>query len=394
MELNFDPADFSGFSFPIQPGDFIGLLYKAGYCPEAYRDHFDDLANLDWASKDALNHFLRHGLDERRHFPIALDRDALVALAGLPISDTDFKAKLLSHLAHQLFAGLKPPFDDAVTQSWPTVIRLAPHRARPFFLTGDSHACHLDLTGHRNGAWLLPIHMPCTAGSAAGLDNAASRSGYGDRLRAITQTIASLPGTDSLPFLFQFGQVDIEFVYHFHRVRDGRNALDLSHYRAFCDDRLERYSRFVSGLFSPDQRSRVFLTSIFPPALSDEAWSRGYVNGDIVREETDVSYEALAAGIRTLDIADFQQRTEIHLYFNAGLKAACQRAGFGYLDVATGLLGQDGLVDPRYIVPETKGFDHHLDGRRTHPVISDALWQCLDAVDAIHRPAQDELREG
>lgn len=45
------------------------------------------------------------------------------------------------------------------------------------------------------------------------------------------------PGTDELPFLLQFGQVDIEFVYHYRRVSDGKRVLSLDDHRAFCDTR-------------------------------------------------------------------------------------------------------------------------------------------------------------
>jgi hypothetical protein len=377
MNASLDTSVFAAACAPVSAHAFIDLLYRTGFAAEAYRDHNGDLAALNWGPTPALAHFFGHGLDERRPVPMTLDRDAFVALASLPIADTGFKTKLLAGLARYFFAGLDHPYGPSLIARWPAIHRLIQLGARPYFIVGDSHSHNLNLTGARGGDWLLPIHLLCTAGSAAGLGNPDSRSGYGHLLQDTTNVIGSLPRAGDPPLLMQFGQVDIEFVYHFRRVRDNKQALDLDDYRAFCDATLDRYIRFVIGLFEPAQRGRVFLVSVFPPALSDEAWHAGYVNGDISWRETDTSVHALSFGIRTLDIADLRQRTEIHRYFNAGLKAAAARNGFGFIDVETGFLGADGLVDPRYIVPESRGFEHHLDSRQTYTGLVDLIWTCF-----------------
>jgi hypothetical protein len=380
MNASLDTSVFAATCAPVPDREFVELLRRTGFSAEAYRDHYDDFAPLNWGPTEALWHFLNHGLDERRGIPMTLDRDAFVALARLPIADAGFKAKLLSGLARYLFAGLGQPYAPAIVERWPVVRDLARQGARPYFIAGDSHSNHLNLTGARGGEWLLPIHLLCTAGSAAGLGNPASRSGHGRLLRDAVAAIRTLPGGDELPFLFQFGQVDVEFVYHFRRVRDGRRVLDLDDYRVFCDDTVMRYVGFVADAFDLPRRKRVFLASVFPPALSDAAWNQGYVNDDIARRESDGSLQALSAGIRQLEIAKFRQRTEIHLYFSARLKAACERLGFGFLDVATGFLGADGLLNPLYISPETQGFEHHHDARQTYPGLLDPIWRTLDVT--------------
>jgi hypothetical protein len=380
MDSSLDTSVFAAVCAPVSPRDFVDLLRRTGFSAEAYRDYYDDFAALNWGPTQALGHFFNYGLDERRGVPMTLDRDAFVALARLPIADIGFKAKLLAGLAHYLFDDLGHPYGPAIVERWPVVRDLASQGARPYFITGDSHSNHLNLTGARGGEWLLPIHLLCTAGSAAGLGNPASRSGYGPLLRDAVGVIGTLPGGIEIPFLFQFGQVDIEFVYHFRRVRNGRWILDLDDYRAFCDDALTRYIGFVANAFDTSRRKQVFLASVFPPALSDAAWKQGYVNDDIARRETEESVQALSIGIRKLEIADFRHRTEIHLYFNARLKAACERLGFGFLDVATGFLGTDGLLDPLYISPETRGFEHHLDARQTCRALVQPIWRALDAT--------------
>ena len=53
---------------------------------------------LDWSPAQALSHFFHHGLQERRVAPLTLNPEALVALAGLPIRDDGFRARLLTNL--------------------------------------------------------------------------------------------------------------------------------------------------------------------------------------------------------------------------------------------------------------------------------------------------------
>ena len=173
-------------------------------------------------------------------------------------------------------------------------------------------------------------------------------------LRQAVDAIEAMPGAGAVPFLLQFGQVDIEFVHHFQRVRDGQRSLDLPAYAAFCDQVLDRYMAFVTGLFRSADRAHVFLVSVFPPVLSDAAWRGGYANGDIVRRESDAAIDTLSEGIRGLEIADLGQRTAIHAQFNDRLRDACRRFGFGFVDAFTPFLGADGLVDVPLCQPGTR----------------------------------------
>ncbi len=378
MNKAVDATVFAVVCAPAPAADFIGLLQQTGFSAAAYRDAHADLAALNWNQTQALSHYLHHGLAERRVAPITLNRDALVALARLPMLDRDFRARLLTGLGGRLFDHVAHPYGPAIANRWASIQALASAGARPYFVAGDSHSHQYALTGARAGDWLLPIHLLCTGGSAAGLGNAASRSGYGRLLRQAVRTIVSLPGADDVPFLLQFGQVDIEFVYHFRRVRDAAWTLSLDDYRAFCDTTLERYIRFATGLFQIPSRHRVALVSVFPPALSDAAWRQGYVNGDIAQRETTVSVDRLRSGIARLEIANLRQRTDIHAYYNDRLRAESRRHGFGFIDGASPLLGADGLVASRYINPDTGGAEHHLDYRVTPAVVEGLIWTCID----------------
>jgi hypothetical protein len=365
---------------PVPAADFIPLLLQTGFSPEAYRDLYADLARANWNAAQALSHFLLRGLHERRIAPMTLDRQALITLARLKMDDGAFKARLLTSLAGHLFDDTGHPYDQAIQERWPVVQALMEDGARPYFVAGDSHTNQYRLTGARDNAWLLPIHMLCTGGSAAGLGNPASRSGYGTLLRRVVRVIETLADIETVPFLLQFGQVDIEFVHHFQRVRDGRLALNLDEYRAFCDHTADRYVRFVTTLFRARRRQPIFLVSVFPPALSDTAWHQGYVNADIVQRETDDTVARMSSAVRRLKVANLRERTEIHLYYNDLLRSACERHGFGFVDSATPFLGSNGVVDPRFVVPEAGGSEHHLDDRVTPGEVSRLIWQCIDAA--------------
>ncbi len=380
MNRAIDIDVFADLCAPVPANEFIGHLLRTGFSPEGYRDAFPDLAVLRFNPTDALAHFFRYGLHERRVAPLNLDRSALVALSRLPLRDTGFKAALLASLAGHLFDNVAHPFATPITERWPAIQELTRAGAIPYFVAGDSHSHQFALTGARDPDWLLPIHMLCTGGSASGLANQRSRSGYGSLLRQAVAVIETLPNAQTVPFLLQFGQVDIEFVYHFQRVRDGRRRLDLDDYRAFCDRTLQRYIRFLSGLFDAPRRAHVYLVSVFPPALSDAAWAEGYLNGDIAHRESVKDLETLAAGIRGLQIADLRQRTDIHAYFNARLADACNRLGFGFIDGSTRLLGPDGLADQAFLIELSGGANHHLNYMTTYNTNVELLWEVFSAA--------------
>jgi hypothetical protein len=311
-----------------------------------------------------------------------LDRDAFVALARLPLGDRAFRAKLLSSLGSHLLDGVGHPFGQAFAERWPTVLTLIGEGARPYFLAGDSHSNQYNLTGDRNGEWLLPLHLLCTAGSASGLANPRSASGYGGHLRQAVREIGSLPNARELPFLMQFGQVDLEFVHHYQRARNGERALKLHDYRAFCAATVKSYMDFATRLFRPRQRANVFFVSVFPPVLSDAALKRGYLNEDIAQREGAGPPEELRQALLALEFADLTQRTRIHAEFNLLLRESCTRHGFGFVDGFTPFLGPNGLAHPEYVDPDKSGAEHHLDARRTFDVAAAVVWHCIDALTA------------
>jgi hypothetical protein len=282
-----------------------------------------------------------------------------------------------------LFDSKKTKSGAYIAERWSTVQTLREIGARPYFITGDSHAASFVHTVAREDAWLLPIHISCAAGSARGLANPKSVSGYGTMLRDIAATIQTLPGIEQVPFLLQFGQVDLEFVYNYNRVRENRPWLDLVDYCRFCNDTVERYAGFLTNLLG---RPPMSLLSVFPPVLSDDALRGGYVTDDIVWRESDLSSHDLSMRLRTFEMADIAERTAIHAHFNARLRNAADSLGVGFVDAMTPFLGPDGIVHPDYIIPETKGAEHHMNWRRTRPIAQSIVWERMDAAARAEPP--------
>lgn len=313
-----------------------------------------------------------------------LDPTAFLALARLPIDSQWLRTNLLSALARQLFDSKKTMSGTYIAERWPAVVALREIGARPYFITGDSHAGWFVHNAAREDAWLLPVHIPCSAGSARGLANPKSVSGYGTMLKDIASAIQTLPGIEQVPFLLQFGQVDLEFVYNYNRVRENRPRLDLGDYRSFCDDTVARYAGFLANLRG---RPRMSLISVFPPVLSDDALRGGYVTDDIVWRESDLSSHDLSMRLRTFEMANIAERTAIHAHFNARLRNAANSLGIGFVDAMTPFLGANGIVHPDYIIPETNGAEHHMDSRRTRPIAQSIVWERVDAAARVTPPS-------
>jgi hypothetical protein len=365
---------------PVPSAAFVEALLKTGFSPEAYRDAHHDLREFGVTATQALRHYLHHGIFESRQVDLQLNREALLELAALPLGNRPFKAQLLAELSVSMLGTCSVPFGPVIAERWATINSLKPHGAHLYFIAGDSHSSQYAIAGRRGDEWLMPLHLLCHGGSARGLGNSNSVTGFGDALRQAVQAIRSLPGADVAPFLIQFGQVDIEFVHHFHRVRDEQRMLDLDAYRWFCVETVKRYVDYLVSLFEPSWRSRVYVLSVFPPVLSDDAWRRGVLNDVIIRDEMGMTQEDMAAGIRTLEVANLQQRTAIHEHFNKLLGSACASHGFCFIDGFTPFLGADGLADQQYAQPEAFGFDHHLDARRTRPIVEEIVWTIVSGT--------------
>jgi hypothetical protein len=177
----------------------VEALLKTGFSPEAYRDACGDLRDADLSAEQALGHYLRHGILEARRFPFEVNQQAFLELAGLPFGNAEFKAQLLADVGRNMLRDLAHPWGPAITARWPAISGLLRQGARPYFIAGDSHSTHYAIAEARGREWLLPIHMLCHAGSARGLGNPNSTTGYGEQLRQAVDVMRSLPLRSAVP---------------------------------------------------------------------------------------------------------------------------------------------------------------------------------------------------
>ncbi len=250
--------------------------------------------------------------------------------------------------------------------------------AAPYTVIGDSHSLQMVRRATRDGRWLLPFHWLCRAASARGLSNADGLSGAADVVRGALDAVAP----HHIPIFLKFGQVDIEFVYAFKRIESGLTAFDEAHYGAFVDETAERYAFALDDLVDPAMRPRTIIASVFPPALSDDAWAQGYINAAVADQHAGQGGVDLVQAVRSLEIPTLAVRTRMHARFNAKMRTAAADLGLGYLDCFTPFLGPDGLLDRRYR-GRRDGGDHHLAFRAARGPVIAGLWRTFDELGYV-----------
>lgn len=248
--------------------------------------------------------------------------------------------------------------------------------ARPYGVLGDSHSRMLVRRGRRNGDWLLPIWRLETGASARGLIRAEARSGAGERTGAALRRMLEI---DGLPVLTLFGQVDIEFVHAFKRLSGRERRFSQTGFEAFAQETAEAYVTFLAQVAPPALRRRVWVCPVFPPALSDAAWRRGYLNAHLVALHGEGTREEMAVRLADLEIPDLARRTALHADFNRRLARAAQAEGFSTPDLFPALVGVDGLARPAFL-GRAGGDDHHLDFAATRAPVLESLWRLMDEM--------------
>ncbi len=316
-------------------------ILNAGFSPAAYRAANVDLTQMSDA--DAISHFILHGAKERRQF----EQKELRAehLRG----DRDIVISLSYNYARSNI-GLDA---ESIVRTLDVLAKI--EGCAPFLLIGDSHSVayhRLIVSGNR---WFIPLHLCCPGGSAIGLPNDQSRSGYG---AAIKRMVDGLSSRDiEIPLLLQFGQVDTEFASAFRRIRDAERQFNLERAISFNEESVRKYSSWLSYLSR--RYKNITVLSIFPPCLSNDTWRQGYVNGHIAfLEELDLS--DLHSKISELEIPDLSTRTSIHAHYNQLLKSACDNIGLAFAEGFFEYLSDRKVIDEKWI-PFYRGADHHLE---------------------------------
>ena len=345
---------------PSSCEDVLNAAEQAGFSAAAYYDANPDLGNSFGSASRAALHFLAVAQSERRSFPIDLDFKGLRALSELPVAN---RALLNGVVASLVMAWLYRPgesFERMMERASPHLAAFRLIGARPYVLIGDSHSMLYRRSTAFEDCWLLPLHCDCSGGSAIGLFNPFSRSGYRQRIHAVMPLIEGIKGASSCPILFQFGQVDMEFVYPFRRIASGVTAFDQANFDEFVQSSITAYVGFLAEMIPRDRRPMVDVLAIFPPALADHVLRDGYVNEHVTSIEAAIEPDALKTQLKRLEWPGLAHRTRLHRQYNALLSSAAAESGFTTVSDFDRLVAVDGVVD-RHFTAIQNGRDHHLD---------------------------------
>ena len=278
------------------------------------------------------------------HGDVTLDLDGFERLTRLRGWDRRPLASLLSSLLNAHIATHRSCLGDP--DFWTRALGAMRRVGSPYLLIGDSHSLCSCIVGGSMSRPIIPIHVLCTAGSAAGLNNPASRSGYRRELSGLADALRASDGCRGLPILLQFGQVDVEFVSVFQRIARSEADFDRARFEAFCEKTVDAYGAFLAGPFAGLGGLHAF--SIFPPALADEAWAEGYVNAHVALLEGDRHADEIAALVRSIAIPTLAERTALHRRFNEHLDAMCRTRQLSFIDLFDRFIGRDGTIAARF----------------------------------------------
>lgn len=361
------PEDILEALAPTAEPELLRALDACGFDAAGYRDGYQDLSEVDMPADAAWVHYFRYGRHEGRRFPASVAMADYIPLLRLPIADQAERRALLWRFweNREVLAGDETDWQADIAG---VASALFAAGALPYVIIGDSHSHSYGKPFIHADRLLVPIHMLCSGGSALGLNNPRSRSGYGTAILAFLERQARDASRSDVRFFFKFGQVDAEFVSVFRRLRDRQIAFQLPEFEAFARHSVLQYQAFLTQVLQvfphPD---RIKVLGIFPPALADGIWRAGYVNAHIGYLETGEDVARLAEGVRQLDIPDLLTRTRMHALYNGLLQVMCARIGVTFVDDFAHLLSGHGVVD-RAWTGDHEGHDHHLSPEALQPV--------------------------
>jgi hypothetical protein len=333
------------------PASYAEALLAVGFDDEAYRRDYPFLEGL--TPLEAAAHYHAAGRTERfdARFRYALaEGQARAQALGAGAEDTDL---LRLDLAAAELRRTDPYGRDVERTT--DLLRTTPSH-RPMLVVTDSHGMLYLVEDVLREGRLLPVPFLCTGASARGLGNPQSRGGATQRIR--DHLVARAGEIADGVILLKFGQVDLEFVYDYRRIRDGRTAFDLADALEFARESARRYVAFAASLRDLTT-ARLVVSAALPPSLNDDALRAGYINAHIGELHADSGPEQLLADLQRLDMPDWKTRTDLARAYNATVAEACAQAGLPFLDDFTPLCGPDGIVD-RDLLIWHGGTDHHL----------------------------------
>ncbi len=341
--------------------------------------------------------FLEMEVTYTRGFPIVLNYEGLEELSKLKVANKMHLASLLRNLVQAQIDCDRNIIKDELF--WTQALRLLSPIGDIALISGDSHSRVFRQTIRYENRFIIPINILCGGGSASGLPNKNSRSGYGALLEDAFKSFARASRSTGIaaPLCFNFGQVDTEFVHTYRRIKDNNFTPDEHEFRDFCARLASQYVSWVKRVAPRD----AFVVGVNPPCLDDafirEAYAiqmQVYLHGNVADANGD-SLESLLPGLESLEFPDKRGRTDYHHMLNSELEGEANRLGVGYIDSFAQFLGDGGCISPIYSRAIKDGVlrvgarskDIHIGGPHALRVQAQLARRILDRFHQAHADA-------
>jgi hypothetical protein len=188
-----------------------------------------------------------------------------------------------------------------------------------YLIVGCSHINYLNINDNFD-------YLICSGGSAKGLNNENSISGYGKKILEYVNKNCN----DNDTLFFCFGGVDVDFSY-IHKYLDNKNI----NFFEFNQTVISNYLKYIMEHFSD---KKLVIMSIGLPTLDDDNLKKGLLNGHINYLE-DYALDKLKQRLDECnDLPNIYFRTQITLDFNEQLKREIikiDKKNIYYLDITS-----------------------------------------------------------
>lgn len=214
-------------------------------------------------------------------------------------------------------------------------------------IIGDSHSLNLSVDAKR---------ISCTAGSAKGLNNPHSISGYGN------QIMEEFKQNKYDNAFFMMGQVDCDFCF-IHKLSENIN-LD---YKDFNKKVIESYLEFIEKIKKLTNETNIVVCSIGLPTIDDIHFKKFCINTKILINFEQIKEDNIKAILNT-NLPNITERTKINLHFNEILEEESQKRNICFLDITSFTYDdKTKIIKEEYFVKN----HHHSYGR--NPTISNII---------------------
>mgnify|MGYP000666349813 CR=1 FL=1 len=234
-------------------------------------------------------------------------------------------------------------------------------------ILGDSHAFHLkdfDEIDCDSQAFI--------AGSAKGLMNPNSLSGYGAHISANWNALVD----GKKVVIFKFGQVDVEFLYH---LRNVQVAID---FEAYVINVVKAYIQYILTLNHSDKI--ICIMSVFPPCFND-TFFKTFIK--FLNDERKWNIDT--ALIDNYKAPSLEERTAMHAKMNNVLQVEAKKHNFVYIDCFTPLLSNSGAtVNPAFVSHAMN--DCHLSNFST-PLVPEAKSAIQTAIKRVFNAIEKDF---